>query len=71
MANNIASERRRLNLRQKDLADRLEISESTIYRWERNEASPGGPQLIAMHEIFGCSTDYLLGISNERNHIRV
>ena len=66
--NNIVSERIRAGLDQTKLAKKLGVSKSTISRWERGVLTPYGSELIAMHELFGCSTDYLLGISEERNH---
>ncbi|WP_244411430.1 helix-turn-helix domain-containing protein [Raoultibacter timonensis] len=69
--NNIRSERKRINLGQKEFAEKIGVSHSTVSRWERGVLAPYGSELIAMHQLFGCSTDYLLGISDERNHIRI
>lgn len=66
MSNNIVSERKRLSLRQSDLAGKLGVSKSTVERWEQGRGRPNGDQLIALHSIFGCSIDYLLGITDER-----
>lgn len=71
MANAIASERRRAGLTQRALADRLGVSLSKVSRWETGRCVPFGADLVKMHEVFGCSTDYLLGISEERNHARM
>lgn len=70
MPNNITSERMRIGIDQVELARMLGVSASTVSRWERNVLKPYGSDLVAMHEVFGCSTDYLLGISDERNHFR-
>ena len=66
MTNNIASERVRKNLRQTDLADRLEVSIATITNWETGKVDIPGTKIAAMATLFGCSTDYILGLSNER-----
>lgn len=66
MANNIASERKRMGLKQKELASRIGASTSSVARWERNEVSPPGTALKKMHGLFGCSIDYLLGLTDER-----
>lgn len=66
MATNIASERVRLGLRQADLAEKLGVGISTVLRWERERLSPSASQLVMMAELFGCSTDYLLGLTDER-----
>ena len=66
MGKNVASERVRLGLTQKEWADRLDISESTAYRIERDDVEPTGEVLIRMSQLCGCTSDYLLGLSNER-----
>lgn len=71
MANNITSERMRLDMSQGDVAKEIGVSVSTVSRWERGILHPCGSELIKLHDLFRCSTDYLLGITNERNHVRV
>lgn len=71
MSNNIASERKRINLKQEELAVKIGVSKSTVGRWEQGILAPYGANLVSMHLLFGCSTDYLLGISDERNHLHV
>lgn len=66
MSNNIVSERKRIGLRQSDLAEKLMVSKSTIERWEQGRGLPNAEQLVSLHSIFGCSIDYLLGITDER-----
>lgn len=68
---NIASERKRLGLRQEDLAEELKVSKSTVARWEQNITPPFGDKLVEMHKLFGCTVDYLLGITDERTSTRV
>lgn len=63
---NIASERKRLGITQEELADRVDVSKSTVARWEQGVLPPFADALIAMHELFGCSIDYLLGLTDER-----
>lgn len=67
--NTILSERKRLGMRQVDLANKLGVSVLTVSRWERGINYPTGSQLIKMSRIFDCSTDYLLGTSSERKPI--
>lgn len=64
--NNIASERIRLGLEQRDLSKNLDVSISTISKWERGKVLPNSVALVKMHKLFGCSTDYLLGLTDER-----
>lgn len=63
---NIASERVKAGLEQKDLAVKLNTSAATVSRWERGLSKPNADQMVAMRELFGCSVDYLLGVSDDR-----
>ena len=63
---NIASERVKAGLEQKDLAAKLNTSAATVSRWERGLSKPNADQMVAMRELFGCSVDYLLGVSDDR-----
>lgn len=65
MANLVASERVRLDMTQAELAEEASVSKSTVERWESG-AIPSGCDLITLHEIFGCSVDYLLGLTDNR-----
>lgn len=66
MKNNIASERMKVGLKQADLARELDVSLKSLARWERGEFPPQARVLIRMHELFGCTVDYLLGLTEER-----
>lgn len=66
MLTNIASERKRLGITQQELADRIQVSKSTVARWEQGIVLPYGSELVKMHGLFKCSTDYLLGLTDER-----
>lgn len=63
---NIISERTRMGLNQKDLAKRIGVSLTTVSRWEQGRGKPNASELIKMRKLFGCSTDYLLGLTDER-----
>lgn len=54
--------RNKLNLTQEQLADSIEISEKTIYRYESNKANPDIHSLIRLSQFFAVSIDYLLGL---------
>ena len=54
--------RKEKNLSQTDLAKLLYTSQDTISLWERGKSLPDIPALIKLTEIFGVSSDYLLGI---------
>ena len=52
---------------QKELADRLHISRSTIAGYESLGKEPDVEKLCALAEFFGVSVDYLLGVTDSRS----
>lgn len=67
MVNSIAGERTRIGLSQAELAEKLGVKDrKTIMRWESDPKNVTGDYLCKMSELFGCSVDYLLGLTNER-----
>ncbi len=64
--NSIASERVRIGLSQEDLAAKLNRkSLATVASYESGGEIPSS-KLIAMTELFHCSADYLLGLTENR-----
>ena len=63
--NRIRSERALMGLTQKDLADMVGVDRSTIVRWESGD-SLTQDNIVKMHDIFGCTADWLLGLVDER-----
>ena len=61
----IAVLRKANGMTQKDLGDRLFVSDKTVSRWERDECDPELSLIPAIAEIFGITTDELL--RGERN----
>ena len=64
---NIASERVRIGLTQEGLAEHLGVTRQTVLRWENGKTTPPTSAVYMMADLFGCSTDYLLGITDVRN----
>ena len=54
-------------LTQKQLADRLHLSDRTVSKWERGAAWPEMNTLLTLCEVFGVSLDTLLRGSAERS----
>lgn len=44
-----------------DLARRMNVSYMTVRNWERGNTEPSATQIKALADLFGVSTDYLLG----------
>ncbi len=61
----IAVLRKANGMTQKDLGDKLFVSDKTVSRWERDECAPELSLIPAIAEIFGITTDELL--RGERN----
>lgn len=49
-------------LTQKELAKALEVTQASISRWEQNQLSISGRNLIKVARFFNVSVDSLLGI---------
>ena len=64
--NRIKFLREEFNYTQQDLADKLNSSKSVIGLYENEMRKPSMEILIKLSEIFNCSIDYLLGISDIR-----
>ena len=56
----IAALRKANGMTQKDLAERLNVSDKTVSRWERNEGSPDLSTIPVIAEIFDVTCDELL-----------
>lgn len=54
--------RKRQNMTQEGLAEQLEVTRQVISKWECEQSVPSSEMVIRMSQIFGVSTDYLLGI---------
>lgn len=61
----IKSLREAQGLSQRDVAERLQISESQVYRYEKDEIEPRADVVVKFASYFNVSTDYLLGVSDE------
>lgn len=68
MKNLIKSERARIGLIQAELGAALNqpVSERTVREWEKGNSPIPSFQLLNLIQIFHCSVDYLLGLTDER-----
>ena len=46
---------------QKELADVLFVNQTAVSQWERGATTPSNQLLIKLSELYGVTTDYLLG----------
>lgn len=63
---NLAAERTRLGMTQAECAERLDCTAKSLSIYERGEASLPSDIAIAAADLFGCSTDYLFGRTDDR-----
>ena len=60
MGSSIASRRRELGMTQKELADRLGITDKAVSKWERDVCCPDTALLSPLSEILGLSLEELV-----------
>lgn len=61
----IAENRKRLGLTQDQLAERMGVSPQAVSKWENDLSCPDITALPRLAEIFGMTTDQLLGVASE------
>lgn len=60
----IKSLRIALNYSQVDLAEKLSVSRQAVSNWENDNIQPSIDMLVRIAQLFGVSTDYMLGLEN-------
>ena len=60
----IAENRKKRNMTQMELADRMDVSYQAVSNWERGNSMPDIAKLPELAEIFGITVDELLGTKN-------
>ena len=66
----IAQNRKRLGLTQDALAEQLGVTAQAVSKWENDQSCPDITTLPKLAQIFGCTTDQLLGIVQEEAPVR-
>ena len=56
----IATIRKEKQLTQAELARKLNVTDKAVSRWERDETMPETDKVVALADLFGVTTDYLL-----------
>ena len=59
--NNIAHYRIRAGLSQSELAERMEVRQSTLCNWEQGVRCPSASRLIKLAKMLGVTAEELLG----------
>lgn len=67
---NLKSLRQQKKLSQQKLADYLQLSQQSIYKYENGLAEPDLDTLIRMADFFDTSVDYLIGYSDYERKVQ-
>ena len=60
LSEKILSLRKKRNLSQEELAEKLNVSRQAVSRWEVGSSQPDASNLLQLSRLFGVSADYLL-----------
>lgn len=64
----IHSLRKDARMSQLELAERLGVSQTAIYKYEKNQSEPDIKSLNILADLFQCTTDYLIGRTDIRSY---
>lgn len=64
--NRIKELREDMDMRQIDVSEKTGIDQRTLSNYETGKTSPDSFAIITLANLFGVSTDYLLGVSDTR-----
>ena len=66
--NRVCVERKNLGLTQVELAELVDVDQSTVVRWESGGSIPQ-EKMVKLRRLFGGDIDWLIGVSDERKTI--
>lgn len=55
------------HMTQRQLAEKAGVANESVWSWENGRTDPSGFYLCCLADVFGCTTDYLLGRSEKKN----
>lgn len=68
MGKRIAANRKRLGLTQDQMAEKLGVTAQAVSKWENDQSCPDIAMIPRLAELFGVSTDELLGVERQEVH---
>lgn len=71
LGDNIQKFRRRLNMSQEELAEKCDVSRQAVTKWETSESTPSLDNIILLADLFGITTDELLGRVEKNSYSRL
>lgn len=63
---NMKAERARNGMTADEVAAAIGVHTNSVYAWERGEAEPKATHLIKLGQLYGCTPDYLMGFTSDR-----
>lgn len=69
LGNRLRAERKRCGISQQMVAVRINLMQSNVSAWERGEREPTLSVLTKLADMYGVTTDYLLGRSDTPIHL--
>ena len=54
----------------KQLADKIEVSDAAVCKWENGNAEPKVSYIIKLSEFFECTVDYLVGNTDDFSSLK-
>lgn len=63
---NMRAERARVGMTQKQVADAIGVHINSIVKWELGETEPTASKLIGLCQLYECTPEYLLDMTDER-----
>lgn len=67
MRNNMRAERVRNNLTLEQVGKEIGAHPNAVSRWELGKAEPTSSNLIALCNLYGCTPEYLLDITDDKH----
>ena len=67
MRGNMKAERARLGMTADEVAQKIDVHMNSLLRWESGDTEPVLDNLEKLSKLYGCSVEYLLGQTSERN----
>lgn len=64
--NHIRELRKENGMSQQQLADKMFVNQTAVSQWERGATMPEPQAILRLAELFGVSTDYLLGRTDKK-----
>lgn len=64
---NMRAERARAGLSVEEAANAAGVHQNTLIRWEQGQTDPLAINLINLAKLYGCTPEYLLGMTDDRN----